>query len=133
MTRTLTTLTRAECWQLLSARAVARLAWCTGGLPEIRPVNYRVIGEHLVLQSAPAGWHRRIDGAVVALEADDVDEGSRSGRTVVVRGTARVLHRDSDVLRAASAGRVSWLDGRSVGVLVTPAEVSGRWLLPPGA
>ena len=133
MTRTLATLTRAECWQLLSAREVARLAWCTGGLPEIRPVNYRVIGEHLVLQSAPAGWHRRVDGAVVALEADDVDEGTRSGRTVVVRGTARVLHRDSDVLRAASAGQVSWLDDRSVGVLVTPAEVSGRWLLPSGA
>lgn len=129
-TRVLHELSRAECWELLSERTVARIAWCDRGMPEIRPVNYRVDGEHLVLQSAPGGWHTGVDGEAVVLEVDDVDESTGTGRSVIVRGTARTLRPGSDELRVAS---VSWLPVRTVGVRVTPAEVTGRWLLPPSA
>ena len=126
-------LTRDQCWELLASRSVSRLVWSRHDLPQIRPVNHRVVGQHLLLQSAPGGWHEQVDGRVVALEADDVDEWTRAGRSVVVRGTARVLGPGSDGLRALQAGAVSWLDGRSTAVLVTPAELSGRWLLPVGS
>lgn len=129
----LTALSPEECWELLARLELCRVAWCDGGLPDLRPANYRVVGGHLLLHLAAGTWEDKVHDAVVVLEVDEVDPVSRSGRSVLVRGTGRVLRSGGAALRAATAVPASWLGGRALPVLVTPAEVSGRWLLPPGA
>jgi hypothetical protein len=88
-------LARRECLELLASVPFGRVVFTLHALPAIRPVNHLVdhdgaviIRSHLgagITAAMPAGR------VVVAYEADSIDADTRTGWTVVVTGTARLL------------------------------------------
>jgi uncharacterized protein len=78
----------SECRELLAGRHLGRLALVDGRGPVILPVNHVVDRDAPVFRTDPG---TRLDaaaeGAAVAFEVDAADEATRTGWSVVVRGT----------------------------------------------
>jgi nitroimidazol reductase NimA-like FMN-containing flavoprotein (pyridoxamine 5'-phosphate oxidase superfamily) len=123
----LETLNTQQCRELLASRSVGRVAFTERALPAIRPVNYVMHGTHILLRTSADGLAARLDGQVVAFEIDDADTDSRTGWSVVVTGTARVLRDPSELLRLDARPVDSWAGpDRATTVLITPGQISGR-------
>src|SRR5947209_14423580 len=92
-------LTEEDCWRLLERESFGRLGVVAAGEMEIFPVNYRATGRRLLFRTAEGTKlaaltvHDR-----VVFEIDGVDEAT--GWSVVVKGTAHTLERESDILAA---------------------------------
>lgn len=114
-----------ECWRLLGTRPFGRLAWKGAEGISVIPVNYEVQGRELLIRTtAYSTTAREIEHAEVALQIDQVDEGSREGWSVLVRGTARRVFGTM-----STEGPPSWAEGvRSLQILITPVHVTGRSL-----
>lgn len=120
-------LSRTECLELLRRAGVGRIAFTERALPAIRPVNYTLIGSHLALRTEGKGLGRRLDGQVVAFEVDCIDADQPRGWSVVVTGTARLVHRESELLRHDGELVAPLVGpGHDSLVLVTLGEVTGR-------
>ena len=103
----------------------------TAFIPAIRPVNYTLRGHNILLRTRADGLAARLDGQVVAFEIDEVDAESESGWSVVVTGTARVLHEPSDLVRLDSLPVASWAGpDHATAVCITPGSVTGRRIPP---
>ena len=86
----------AECWRLLTASTVARLAVSDDEGPDIFPINYLVKSESLFFRSAPGKKIVSLtQRPAVALEVDGTEGGKRF--SVVVRGEAHRLNNDADI------------------------------------
>ena len=99
--------------------------------PSVIPVNYVSQDGAVLLRISPHGSiGRHVRGRVVGFEVDDIDEDTRSGWSVLVRGVAGFV--DVEDLPAASDARPQpWPEGvRSLHVRITRTSVSGRRLLP---
>jgi nitroimidazol reductase NimA-like FMN-containing flavoprotein (pyridoxamine 5'-phosphate oxidase superfamily) len=123
-------LDRVECLRLLRSTPVGRLGFSTGALPTILPVNYVVDGDRLLVRTGPGSkLDAAIRNAVVAFEADEVDEEQQLGWSVVVTGMASEAHPD-DGRQADLSSLDRWApqgDGR---VLAISLDVmSGRRLV----
>ncbi|WP_087131688.1 pyridoxamine 5'-phosphate oxidase family protein [Microbacterium esteraromaticum] len=91
------TLTMKECWRLIRAGSLGRLA-ITGrdGAPDIYPLNYKVHGGSIYFRSAPGSKLAAIvTHPVAALEIDGKDAGFHW--SVVVRGAMRRLSTDQEI------------------------------------
>ncbi|MDX1659087.1 MAG: pyridoxamine 5'-phosphate oxidase family protein [Nitriliruptorales bacterium] len=118
-----------ECWELLAAEPVGRIAFVEAGEPTILPVNYFLDGRSIVFRTTHGA--KLSDAALsrpVAFEVDAYDEDERTGWSVLVRGTADDLNAaDAAALldeagfepSAEEAGWEQW-------VRVRPDEISGR-------
>ncbi|WP_141014281.1 pyridoxamine 5'-phosphate oxidase family protein [Nocardioides sambongensis] len=105
-------LDRDECARRLGLRAHARVAVTTPSGPHQIPVTHLVDGTSLAFATTPysvLGTYGR--DAMVALEVDDVDETTRSGWSVVVRGRAHPVTDASAVARIRSLGLQPWAGG----------------------
>ena len=127
-------LTDAQCWDLLAANQIGRLAVVVAGRPDIFPVNYVVnegeiyfrTGEGMKLASVMA--HRE-----VAFEIDGYDEASNEAWSVVLNGMARVLNHDAEVEAAETLPLFPWnLDPKHRFVAIEPTELSGRRFVAEG-
>lgn len=119
-------LTELECWELLEANDLARLAVSVGDRPDIYPITYVSHGGKLYLRTLHGS---KLLGLVinnhVAVEVDQVAEDT--GRSVVVHGHARRLESDAEVQAASELPLRSRLDIEDpVYVEITPDEISGR-------
>ncbi len=125
---TTTTLTEDRCWELLSQQEVGRLATAVGSEPEIFPVNYAVADRLLYIRTSPGT--KLAELAVnehVALETDLV--APDAAESVVVKGTAEILHTDADLATAEATGLETYVGGdKDVWVRITPSQVTGRHL-----
>lgn len=120
-----------DCQALLASHSVGRVAFTEHALPAIRPVNYTVHGNRILLRTERDGLAARLDGQVVAFEIDDVDVETESGWSVVVTGTARVVREPTELLRLDAAPVASWAGpGHETAVCITPGQVTGRRILP---
>lgn len=81
---------RTECLALLATVTLGRIGLTSAALPTILPVNFRLVGDDIVVHTA-AGT--KLDAAtrnaVVAFEADAMDPVEHTGWSVVVTGVAR--------------------------------------------
>lgn len=118
----------AVCLRLLGERGIGRVAVITPDGPHLVPVNYAVLDDTIVIRTSPyslLGTHAR--DSVLAFEVDDLDEPTRSGWSVVVRGRSRA---ESDPRTLARLRRLlpqSWAPGARTLYLRLPLdEVSGR-------
>ena len=119
----------AECWELLRSREVGRVAYVDDQGPLAVPVTY-VSGDGSVLfrVAAYSQLARHLPGAQAALEVDDIDYFTRSGWSVVLRGTVEKV--ESDELPAPEDRPTPWPAGqRSLYLRLTPRTVTGRRLL----
>jgi nitroimidazol reductase NimA-like FMN-containing flavoprotein (pyridoxamine 5'-phosphate oxidase superfamily) len=121
------------CLELLRARTVGRIATVHDGFPVIVPVNYRLA------ETAGRTWiaFRTRPGNViegssihVAFEIDDVDHVSRTGWSVLVRGTLH--HVDPDVADFRERfDSHPWLTAeRDAWMIIEPFSIEGRRLQP---
>lgn len=131
MTDTLTALTRAQCWRLLTGQRVGRVVYTQAAMPACAPVNFAVYGNSIVFRTTEgSGFAAATRNAVVAFEVDRIDEESRSGWSVLVTGLASPVEDVGVLLRLEQLNLVTWaVGGGSSWVRIVPAVVSGR-LLP---
>jgi hypothetical protein len=120
-----------ECLRLLATRRVGRLVFVDEEGPVALPVNYVSQEGAILLRTSPhgsIGLHVR--DRIVGFEVDDLDEASRTGWSVVLRGTASFV--DTEDLPVGPGARPQpWPDGvRSLHVRISRTSVSGRRLLP---
>ncbi len=121
-------LTSAECLSLLRTAAFGRLVFTEGALPAVLPVNFVLDPAGIVLRTAAtSAVARSADGAVVALQADDVDPRLRTGWSVTVVGRARMAREVCEVARLATLPLQPWVAGeRNTFVVVEFGLVTGR-------
>ena len=120
-----TELTADECWELLRSEELGRLAFRLLEDVHITPMNYAVEGETLLFRTAEGDKLLGVVmGAPVAFEVDRYDE--ESARSVVVRGTARVLPED-EAHRADDLKLRPWVPTLKYDVVeIAPHVITGR-------
>lgn len=128
-------LPRAECLSLLHSRqgGVGRLGFIADGKPHIVPVNYLLQGERLLFRTSSG---MKFDAAVerrdVVFEVDQADDATQEGWSVVVAGSARVVHDSTMRLLLNRLGLSPFPFGRGEHwVVIEPEEISGRRIVRP--
>ncbi|WP_327140190.1 pyridoxamine 5'-phosphate oxidase family protein [Nocardia sp. NBC_01327] len=97
--RKLRELSAADSLKRLAGAQYGRIVLSRRGIPIIRPVNH-IVEEDAVLVRANLGASLLGgDGQIVAYEADDFDEHTRRGWSVIVTGVARVITDPEQVQR----------------------------------
>ncbi|MES4908782.1 MULTISPECIES: pyridoxamine 5'-phosphate oxidase family protein [unclassified Streptomyces] len=118
-----------ECHDLLSASGVGRISVSTSWGPAVVPVDYSVVGDAVVLRTAPDASPAAAAGSEVAFEVDHVDETLSEGWSVLVVGRARQLTEPEAVRRLAGREQHHrpWPGGsRDLWLGFDPAGVTGR-------
>lgn len=124
-------LTEDECWAVLAAHNIGRLALVQRGRPLVFPVNFALDGRSVVFRTAPG---TKLAAAVrnqeVAFEVDEVDSLFETGTSVMIHGQATVVP-EADREQLADLRLRPWAPGeRDEFVRVTPRWVSGRRIRP---
>ncbi len=128
-------LTKDECFRLLSGQHLGRLALTDDHGPIALPVNY-VLDQHTVLFRTAEGT--KLDaatrGARVAFEIDGVDEATRTGWSVLVRGEAALITDQAELARVRALPLYPWAPGaKGHYIRILPALLSGRRIALPDA
>ena len=126
-------LDNTECRRLLAERHLGRLAIPDFGGPVIFPVNY-VFDQDLVIFRTDPG--SKLDAATereaVAFEVDAIEEATRTGWSVVVRGTLADITDPAHLERLRALPLYPWAPGeKSRYVRVRPFSITGRRIKIP--
>lgn len=124
-------LTRPECLQLLATASIGRVGLSVDSLPMIQPVNIALDSGLVVFRTGGGAKLRAaVDEAVVCIAVDEIDAEWRSGWSVVVTGTARLIPVD-EVSAAVRSTLVPWsLEAKNHYVGVDLDLVTGRRVGP---
>ncbi len=125
-----TVLDDAACWRLLDREGIGRLAISRDDGVDIFPLNYLAHRGRLYFRSAPGTkileltQHPRI--------AFEVDGRTLLARwSVVIRGTARRLGSDPEILLAGVDTLRTWQPGEKFNYFeVQPDQITGRFIRP---
>jgi uncharacterized protein len=94
---------RERCLELLDAASFVRVAFVTAQGPTVLPVNHLLHGDALYFRTAPGSkLGTAAAGAQVAIEADNGDDRTRTGWSVLVHGRASIVN-DPDLIEALHA------------------------------
>jgi uncharacterized protein len=108
-------LSRVECLRLLAAGRFGRLAVAfSGGAPIIRPVNYmfdRQSQSVVFRTSGGSKLHGVLHAGEAAFEIDEVDEGFRTGWSVIIHGVAEEVTDRKETRRLDALGLTPWAPG----------------------
>jgi nitroimidazol reductase NimA-like FMN-containing flavoprotein (pyridoxamine 5'-phosphate oxidase superfamily) len=99
-----------------------------GALPVVLPVNYRMVGDHIVFRTA-AGTKLEAasSGAVVAFEIDGIDPERHAGWSVHVIGRASVVADPERIAELEAIGIPRWAPAGDERFVAIACElVSGR-------
>ncbi len=121
-------LTTEECWELLAATSVGRLAIDIAGKPDIFPINFVVDGNHLIFRTG-AGTKFAASALLhhVAFEIDGYGPQERTAWSVVVKGRAHEVERMDEVYAAEELPLFPWAAHPKPNfVRITPTEITGR-------
>jgi nitroimidazol reductase NimA-like FMN-containing flavoprotein (pyridoxamine 5'-phosphate oxidase superfamily) len=131
---TMNVLSSDECFQLLATHEIGRVGVLAGGYPLILPVNYALDGTTVVIRTHPGTILRSAEHANVTFEVDDIDRGSRSGWSVLIRAQAEEVgdaHRADLVERTRQTGVEPWAPGtKDSWIRLITHEISGRRIVP---
>ena len=122
---TVTVLTLDECWELLRAQALGRLAFHLANKVNITPINYVVDRNTLLFRTAEGSKLLGVEtNEDVAFEIDG--ENGHIAWSVIVRGAARLLD-DAAAHRADDLPLRPWVSSDKCRVVeITPTAISGR-------
>jgi uncharacterized protein len=122
-------LSETDCTALLESHHFGRIAVVVDGAPVIFPVNYVYQQGRIAIRTDPG---TKLSGAAqgrVAFEIDAIDEDSRSGWSVLVKGTGYDAT-DSIDLMSVYVRRFAvdtWVPGsRTRWIRIEPSSVTGR-------
>jgi len=115
-----------DCWQVLNANELGRIAASAGDSIDIFPVNYAVDDHAILFRTAPGT--KLLELAIndrVAFEIDGHDE--TTAWSVVVKGHAERVERQSEMDAAEKLGLTPWIPTLKYRwVRIHATEVSGR-------
>lgn len=119
-------LTRAECLRMLAAAPTGWLVFSTPLRPRMTLVNVALHGEEVLVRTGPGEAVLAAENAqVMTIGVSAMDEVNRTGWSVTVTGTARLV--DPVVGSADGAAPHPWAPGLKNQVLAVCAEdVTGR-------
>jgi uncharacterized protein len=126
-------LDEATCYRRLAGVRIGRVVTTCGALPLVVPVNFALDGHAVVFRTTVDGsLAAATREAVVAFQADDIDEDVRSGWSVTITGVAVPVTAASELLRLQQLGLAPWAPGRRDHyVRITSGIVTGRHLVSP--
>jgi uncharacterized protein len=92
-------LSEEECCALLASHTLGRVAFTSGALPVIAPIEY-VYADGVITFRTESALKLRVasHGDVLAFEIDDLDVATGTGWTVLVLGRATILTTAADAL-----------------------------------
>ena len=119
-------LTEDECWALLQAGGLGRLATAAKGMVDVFPINFLVHDRTVLFRSGPGSKLVNLTAApLVAFEADSFD--GRWHSSVVIHGRATRLDNDDEILESGVNRLVSWSQTPKFNyVRITPTDITGR-------
>lgn len=122
---------RSECLGLLATTSVGRLGLIVDGKPEVLPVNFGLDGDSVLFRTAEGTVLTQARHRVVAFEADQVDETTHTGWSVLVQGLTHditdTIDPTSERLRRLAV--ITWApDPRQRLFRVIPDRITGRRL-----
>jgi uncharacterized protein len=124
----ITVLSEDECWDLINAAEVGRLALAVAGEPEIFPVNFVADGHALLFRTAEGTKLAALTiSSRVAFEVDGYLPESGEAWSVVVKGNAVRIDHFPDIYAAEELPLFPWHSTpKQWFVRVTPEKVTGR-------
>ena len=121
-----------ECFALLGQETVGRLVYADDLGPAAVPVNYAMAGHDIVFRSDEGSKVQGLQDHGVAFEVDHIDNASRSGWSVLVRGSSEEVEIEhvAELLRRIDGSvPLPWKKGlHKIWVVITPTTVTGRRL-----
>jgi nitroimidazol reductase NimA-like FMN-containing flavoprotein (pyridoxamine 5'-phosphate oxidase superfamily) len=128
-------LTKDECFGLLAGKHLGRVVLVDDRGPLALPVNF-VLDQHTVLFRSDEGT--KLDAAVrsgrVAFEIDGVDEATRTGWSVLVRGEATEVTDPGELARVRRLRLYPWAPGaKGHYIRILPTSLTGRRIALPQA
>ena len=123
-----------ECLRLLGSVPVGRLGFFADGEMVILPVSHVMDGQDLVFRTARGSKLSAAEGQnLVCFEADQYDERTRAGWSVVVTGRAELVYEESEVQRLNRHGLHPWVTAveHPSWIRIRATSVTGR--RTPGA
>jgi len=127
-TGTMEVLDVQQCWELLASVEVGRLAVAAAGDIDIFPLNFTIDDGALVFRSSEGTKLVEIVLARrVAFEVDGYEPAHGRAWSVVVKGTAEVLDRFSEIYRASELPLFPWNAApKERFVRIVPDQLTGR-------
>ena len=119
-----------ECWQLLDATTVGRLAFTSDTGIEILPLNFIVFERRVFYRTEPGSPIAALaeDRDDVAFEVDHQDDMNQSGWSVLMKGsTTEAAAAEAERALASTTRLGPWAPGdRSLVIVLSPRTISGR-------
>jgi uncharacterized protein len=118
---------------MLETVQVGRLIFTVNALPAVRLMNFAVADGLIVLRTAAdTTVARKVDDAIVAFEADDLDPATASGWSVVVTGRAMRVTDPDLIARYRDVPLRPWASGERDQFLTIAIEMlEGRRVTRP--
>jgi nitroimidazol reductase NimA-like FMN-containing flavoprotein (pyridoxamine 5'-phosphate oxidase superfamily) len=136
--RELQQIDRPECLRLLAANRLGRVAVnVSGQAPMIRPINYLFDerSQSVVFRTAEGSkLHGLLAARKASFEIDGLDQQSRTGWSVVIRGVAEEIVDAAEVRRLRRTPLDTWAPGEKPHwIRIRAWIVSGRRIVEPEA
>jgi nitroimidazol reductase NimA-like FMN-containing flavoprotein (pyridoxamine 5'-phosphate oxidase superfamily) len=123
-------LSRDECMRLVGSVSVGRIVYTRQAMPAVELVNFALEGGDIIIRTDATGkLAAATQGAVVAFEADSVDDARHAGWSVTVIGKSRAVTERAEILRLHKIALRPWAPGkRDHYIRIPPVIVQGRRL-----
>jgi nitroimidazol reductase NimA-like FMN-containing flavoprotein (pyridoxamine 5'-phosphate oxidase superfamily) len=132
----LETLPFEACLELLGSVPLGRVGFAADGELVVLPVNHAVDGQDVVFCTARGSKLAAAEEqGLVAFEADDYDQRTMSGWSVVMTGQATVVYEDAEIERLRRLGVHPWSTAveHPFWVRIRPTSVTGRRIAGAGS
>lgn len=117
------------CLRLLASVPVGRVGFIADGEMVILPVNHVLDGQDPVFRTARGSKLSAAEGRnLVTFEADEYDQQTRTGWSVVVTGRAEMIYDDAEIGRLSRLGLHPWVTAveRPFWIRIRASAVTGR-------
>jgi uncharacterized protein len=118
-----------RCLQLLATVPVGRMSFFADGEIVVLPVNHLMDGANPVFRTARGSKLSAAEGQnLVAFEADEYDQRTQSGWSVLVNGSAEEIYEEAEIRRLDQFGLHPWVTAvyRPFWIRIRPASITGR-------
>lgn len=121
-------LSKDQCWELLSEQVIGRLAVVVEDHPDIFPINYAVDKDSLVFRTAEGTkLYGSTSHTPVAFEIDGYDSPTEQAWSVVLRGIVLKIRAGAELVEAGALTLEPWQGGNKNHLMrIRPLSLSGR-------
>ena len=121
-------LSRDECMRLMGSVPVGRIVYTRQALPAVELVNFALDDGDIIIRTDSGGkLAAATRGAVVAFEADSVDDAGHTGWSVTIVGQSRAVTNGAEIRHLEHCGLMPWAPGKHDHfVRISPAITNGR-------